>query len=134
MTKTLVPSSHMENKPPLCNNQPVKGVKVKMPCYCSSYAFPHRPGSGKCVVGSSMVRFGTGAVVRACEDLCQACGQPSDTHEEDVGIGAYEFWGCPGNHVQWESFTDCCDSELVTNSIANKRLFKWYPPRNGDVK
>jgi hypothetical protein len=126
MTSALIPDSHIKVTELLCNRQPT--INVRHPCYCSTYSFPHRPGSGKCVVTRQTTRyFTTGAVVRACESLCSSCGQPSDTYEEDVGIGPYEFWGAVGCDVRYESFTNCCDGHLVDNTMANKARYKWLP-------
>lgn len=83
---------------------------------------------------TEMTRFATGAIVRACESLCEACGQPAEVKTENHGIGSYEYWGTMYVDNQWVEVTDCCASSLAENSIANKRLFKWYPPRKGDVK
>lgn len=127
MTRTLVPVGHRVHLLGLHHEQPSEGVKVKMPCYCSSYAFPHRTGSGKCNAMTQMVRFSTGAIVRAVEQLCAACGQPAEVIEEDQGIGPYEFWGACGVDTRIVEVTSCCSSHLVDNSMANKREHKWYP-------
>lgn len=95
------------------------------PCHCSSYGFPHRCGSGKCDASFTFtyhlkIEDGKGK----CDDLCQACGQPSDTHEEDVGIGDYEFWGARGTHVDWQVFSDCCDAPMVPNTLKDTAPFR----------
>lgn len=126
MTSAKMPSNHYTQEPPLYNRAAL--TKVNHPCYCSSYVFPHRPGSGKCEVSREVARHRTGVVVRQCESLCQLCGQPADVETVDEGIGYYEFWGACGNDVRLVEATTCCRSNLEDNTMANKRLFKWYPP------
>jgi hypothetical protein len=31
----------------------------------------------------------------------------------DFGIGSYEFWGAPGNDVQWCYVSECCEADMV---------------------
>lgn len=79
-------------------------TKSKEVCYCGAYAFPHRPGSGKCQ--------GPGKF------LCSHCGRVDEGRFADFGIGAYEYWGAPGfdRDIRWVS--TCCDAPLVENTPA----------------
>jgi len=58
----------------------------------------------------------------ACEAIHAECKKllPLDVHVEDQGIGAYEFWGAPGNDVR------LC---LVTSEEEKKYTFfmDWWP-------
>ena len=43
---------------------------------------------------------------------CDECGEECDAYAEDVGIGAYEFWGACGvdSRIEWSS--RCCDAPV----------------------
>jgi hypothetical protein len=44
--------------------------------------------------------------------ICSECGKECQTHSEEIGIGGYEFWGCPGDDRRFGDFSDCCDSPV----------------------
>lgn len=44
---------------------------------------------------------------------CTCCKQECFTHQEDHGIGPYEFWGMTGNDKQLVTISDCCDAEVT---------------------
>lgn len=97
-------------------------------CHCSSYAFPHRVGCGRCACTYELPAYrykpgdkGPGKV----SDLCESCGQPADLVEMDFGIGAYEFWGSPGVDVNIQVVTACCEASTVPNSRAEHVKHKW---------
>ena len=48
----------------------------------------------------------------APQTICPACGvcDPEMTMV-DFGIGAYEYWGAPGYHVDEHLVTRCCETE-----------------------
>ena len=105
--------------------------RLKVPnCYCAAYVFPHRPGSGKCDAGVNYsYRSHVGGKPTdekfSITDVCEACGLAADSHEEDFGIGSYEFWGAPGCDVDIQEVSDCCSAPMVANTFANNRIFKW---------
>ena len=43
---------------------------------------------------------------------CGECGKECEVLWEDVGIGAYEYWGQKGRDVQIVPFSDCCEGEV----------------------
>lgn len=42
---------------------------------------------------------------------CPECGKESRVVSIDFGIGAYEYWGAPGVHVQMCDVTECCEAD-----------------------
>lgn len=47
------------------------------------------------------------------EHWCASCKKPCEAEAQDVGIGAYEFWGAPGNDSRTAEVSDCCEAELL---------------------
>jgi len=43
--------------------------------------------------------------------ICPECGEESRVVSIDFGIGAYEYWGAPGVHVQMCDVTECCEAD-----------------------
>lgn len=82
-------------------------------CACSSYAFPHRPASGRCECDASQ------------PELCEGCGQPSEVKDMDFGIGSYEFWGCPGVDTNVQTVTVCCEVGTVPNRWSEHLKHNW---------
>lgn len=69
-------------------------------CSCHAYGFPHRAGGGACLTTHSSALF------------CGCCGLACSTHEEDQGIGHYEYWGRTGVHRDIVEVSDCCDTQV----------------------
>lgn len=44
--------------------------------------------------------------------FCSACGEECTSVTIDEGIGAYEYWGAPGNDVQLVEVSPCCEAEV----------------------
>jgi len=74
-----------------------------MNCLCKSYAFPHRPKSGRCMA----VDHGP---------FCGACGKACDTREVDQGIGAYEAWGYRGVDRRMTTVSHCCEAAVYQDA------------------
>jgi len=74
-----------------------------MNCTCKSYAFPHRPKSGRCMAGAGSL-------------FCGACGDPCEANEVDQGIGAYEAWGRCGVDTCMATVSDCCEADVFENA------------------
>lgn len=97
----------------------------KAVCDCSSYRFPHRAGGGKCEasVGLSYRRQLSNGTYENLKvtlpELCESCGQPSETTEVDFGIGSYEFWGSPGVDVNIQTVSCCCEAGMIDNTRRN---------------
>lgn len=91
-------------------------------CSCSAYPFPHRPGGGKCDVHVERVYSMNPATDGRMKlsPICACCGLAADTHMEDFGVGAYEFWGATGVHTNWQEVTDCCEAEPLENIPKNR--------------
>lgn len=79
-------------------------------CYCSSYPFPHRMGSGQCKCWP-------------LDRLCEACGQPAHGMTVDYGIGSYEFWGMRGVHRDVQRVSECCEAGFMDNDATTGRFF-----------
>lgn len=79
-------------------------------CHCTSYPFPHRMGSGKCVA-------------TPFDRLCSECGQPAEAITVDYGIGAYEYWGMRGVHRDVQTVTECCEASFTENDGITGRYF-----------
>ena len=100
-------------------------------CDCSSYAFPHRAGGGRCDCSWSTVRQWDYVNKKFLPDrikldeLCEGCGQPAETREMDFGIGAYEFWGACGVDTNIQTVSECCEAGMVPNSRAEHLKHKW---------
>ena len=47
------------------------------------------------------------------DTYCSECGKPCEYVWEDVGIGAYEFWGMKGTDRRLCPFSRCCDAEVM---------------------
>lgn len=45
--------------------------------------------------------------------ICTACGKPCQVIHIDYGIGAYEYWGTPGNDINIQTVSDCCEAQAV---------------------
>jgi len=75
-------------------------------CFCATYRFPHRAGSGQCSANS-----------RKPQDLCDGCGLPAASVVRDFGIGPYEFWGRRGFHSDKRACSACCHEDLVPNAL-----------------
>jgi hypothetical protein len=43
---------------------------------------------------------------------CGECRKECTVHEEDCGIGPYEYWGQKCNDVNMQLTSDCCDGEV----------------------
>lgn len=96
----------------------------KAVCNCSSYPFPHRAGGGRCeaTVGLSYRRWastGYEGLKVTLPELCESCGQPSETSEVDFGIGVYEYWGCLGVDVNIQTVSVCCEAPMIENTRRN---------------
>ena len=101
-------------------------------CSCSSYAFPHRAGGGRCECEATWTRSAYHLVPGdrgpdrwTLTELCAACGQPSETTEMDFGIGSYEFWGAVGVDTNVQTVTVCCESYLVPNTWSERAKHSW---------
>ena len=63
--------------------------------------------------------------------ICSACKEPCEIVIIDSGIGSYEYWGIPGNDVQLEALSICCDTpvyfedsnEFITVSMIKEEYF-----------
>lgn len=44
--------------------------------------------------------------------ICTECGRECNVHEEEVGIGKFEYMGHVGNDRRFEECSDCCDSPV----------------------
>ena len=44
---------------------------------------------------------------------CTCCKQECLTHEEDHGIGPYEYWGQRCVDRRMVTVSDCCDAEVI---------------------
>lgn len=42
---------------------------------------------------------------------CKECKQECDVIDVDFGIGAYEYWGAKGVHVDIQAVSDCCEGD-----------------------
>ena len=47
------------------------------------------------------------------QGICADCGLECESVTEDDGIGAYEYWGAPGNDVRLVEVSPCCGAEVV---------------------
>ncbi len=49
--------------------------------------------------------------------ICSKCKELCEVILIDFGIGGYEYWGIPGNDVQLEALSICCDAPVyIENS------------------
>ncbi len=46
------------------------------------------------------------------DGTCAECGAICTSITIDIGIGAYEFWGYRGTHIQYEEVSPCCEAEV----------------------
>lgn len=106
--------------------------KRKAVCDCSSYRFPHRAGGGKCEAHGQLsyrrwLPTGYEDLRVILPELCESCGQPSEATEVDFGIGAYEYWGCPGVDVNIQMVSVCCEAPMIDNTRRNAEQHpEWF--------
>ena len=97
-------------------------------CSCAAYRFPHRAAGGKCeclpAVGVDENRL-TRPPALVLPPLCEGCGLPASTHEEDDGYGLTEAWGHVTDHVDLHDVTDCCGAGLVANTAREAARCGW---------
>lgn len=106
--------------------------RLKPTCSCSSYAFPHRAGGGRCECECTWKRAAYHLVPGdrgpnrwEVTPLCAMCGQPAECVQRDFGIGAYEYWGSPGVDVNLQLVTECCEANEVSNTWSERLKHKW---------
>jgi hypothetical protein len=51
------------------------------------------------------------------EAYCQRCQKRVPVEWVDYGIGPYEFWGTPGNHVDWQLVCSECESTWIEDIV-----------------
>lgn len=51
---------------------------------------------------------------------CVACKQECSVIDVDFGIGAYEYWGAKGVHVDIQAVSDCCEDDWTENEPENE--------------
>ncbi len=47
---------------------------------------------------------------------CEECDKECIVKVVDNGIGAYEFWGAPGNDVQLDVESECCNAGIYDDA------------------
>lgn len=106
--------------------------RLKPICSCSSYAFPHRAGGGRCECEAVWRRHyyhltpgDRGPDRYELTEVCAGCGQPAETKAMDFGIGSYEYWGCPGVDVDIQQVTECCETGTVPNTWSQHVKHNW---------
>lgn len=53
---------------------------------------------------------------------CGDCGKECDWQTLDYGIGAYEFWGSRGVHVNMQTVSTCCEGDVFRDSELEERM------------
>jgi hypothetical protein len=53
--------------------------------------------------------------------ICSECGNYADPVMIDCGIGAYEYWGSCGTHVDYQPLSPCCEAECVEGGATRLR-------------
>lgn len=50
----------------------------------------------------------------SAEYVCKCCEKPCEVVAIDFGIGAYEYWGAKGVHVDIQEVSECCEDDYWT--------------------